>query len=152
MKAIAQLEGVIFTSLLSSLESLRSHNTTKTMKPLLYRNVIEPLVAEEVQRQLENLSPELVSYINPEQAIAYALNRLPALYATSEEGWNRQQQKAKTELAQQIALAVKSALKAVYQNPLKPSTPLSINHAIAEQFDEPIVIDFTQNLRPQLWP
>jgi Late competence development protein ComFB len=122
------------------------------MKPLLYRNVLEPLVAEEVQRQLENLSPELVSYINPEQAIAYALNRLPALYATSEEGWNRQQQKAKTELAQQIALATKSALKAVFQNPLKPATPLSVNHAIAEQFDEPIIIDFTQNLRAQLWP
>ena len=122
------------------------------MKPLLYRNVLEPLVTEEVQRQLENLSPELVSYINPDQAIAYALNRLPALYATSEEGWNRQQQKAKTELAQQIALAAKSALKAVYQNPLKPSTPLSVNHAIVEQFDEPIVIDFKQNLRAQLWP
>ncbi len=56
-----------------------------------YRNVMEPLVAEEVQRQLPL---KLVKYLNRAQAIAYALNRLPALYATSERGWHLQMLKA----------------------------------------------------------
>jgi len=91
---------------------------------LLYRNALEPLVTEEVKRQLEQLSPKLVKYINPEQVIAYALNRLPPLYATSIEGWTRQQQLAKTKLEKQIFLAVRQGLAAVQRDPLKVSTPL----------------------------
>ena len=91
---------------------------------LPYRNAIEPLVFEEVQRQLQHLPPQLVKYLNPAQVSAYALNRLPALYATSVEGWYRQQQKAKTQLAKQIFLAVRQGLAAVQRDPLKVSTPL----------------------------
>lgn len=91
----------------------------------LYRNALEPLVVDEVMQQLQHLPPKLVQYINPEQAIAYALNRLPALYATSVEGWTQQQQRAKNELAQQIVLAVRQGLAAVQRDPLKVSTPLA---------------------------
>lgn len=95
-------------------------------KNSLYRNAIEPLVTEEVERQLQRLPSPLVEYINPVQVMAYALNRLPALYATSEEGWRRQQLRAKTQFGPQIAVAVRQAIAAVQKDPLKVSTPLKL--------------------------
>lgn len=93
---------------------------------LSYINVLETIVTEEVERQIEKLSPHLARYINPAQVIAYALNRLPSLYATSEEGWHKQQLKAKTELKDQIIKAVRQGLAAVQKDPLKVTTPLKI--------------------------
>ncbi|MFE1746158.1 late competence development ComFB family protein [Coleofasciculus sp. H7-2] len=92
---------------------------------LTYCNVMELLVAQEVHRQLQQLPPKLVKYINPAQAIAYALNRLPALYATSPRGWYLQQQRAKAKLAPQIVVAVGQALAAVQQDPLNVAIPLN---------------------------
>ncbi len=90
----------------------------------IYRNAIEPLVAEELEQQLHRLPKQIVRYLNPAQVMAYALNRLPALYATSEEGWHRQQQHAKQQLKEQIVTAVRQGLAAVQKDPLKYSTPL----------------------------
>jgi hypothetical protein len=90
---------------------------------LTYCNVMELLVAQEVHRQLQQLPPKLVNYINPAQAIAYALNRLPALYATSPRGWYLQQQRAKAKLSPQIVVAVGQALAAVQQDPLNVAIP-----------------------------
>lgn len=89
------------------------------MEVLLYRNALEPLVAEEVQRQLQNLPSELITYINPAQAIAFALNQLPPLYCTSQRGWELQQRKAQEKLASQIQLAVHRALNAIQLDPLR---------------------------------
>lgn len=99
---------------------------------LIYRNAIEPLVAEEVEQQLRLLPSQLVEYINPAQVMAYALNRLPALYATSEEGWLRQQRRAKTQLKTQIVVAVRQGLAAVQKDPLKASTPLKLRGNLEE--------------------
>lgn len=90
----------------------------------VYRIALEPLVTDEVMGQLEHLPPKLVKYINPAQVIAYALNRLPSLYATSVEGWTQQQRRAKNELEKQIFIAVPQGLAAVQRDPLKVSTPL----------------------------
>jgi Late competence development protein ComFB len=120
------------------------------MEPLIYRNAIEPLVALEVERQLQNLQPGVIAYINPAQVIAYALNRLPTLYATSEEGWNKQQQKVKTQLAQQIEVAVKWGLNVVLQDPFKPSTPLSLHDKTADQVEGRILRDRRPNFRINL--
>lgn len=92
--------------------------------PIYYRNALEPLVTKEVMRQLKQMPPKLAKYLNPAQIVAYALNRLPALYATSIEGWIRQQQKAEKELSAQIVLAVRQGCAAVQRDPLKCSTPL----------------------------
>lgn len=97
---------------------------TITSKSLIYRNAIEPMVVQEVEHQLRHLSPKMLKYIDPVQVIAYALNRLPALYATSEEGWNWQQARAKSKMKEQITTAVRQALVAVQRDPLKISTPL----------------------------
>ena len=93
----------------------------------VYRNALEPLIREEVEEQIEKLPVKLAFYINPHQAIAYALNRLPAFYATSEEGWQRQQQKAKEELGDKITLAARWGINAVIQDPLKVFTPLKLS-------------------------
>jgi Late competence development protein ComFB len=118
----------------------------------IYLNVLEPLVTQEVERQLQNLPPEVASYINPVQAIAYALNHLPPLYATSEEGLRRQQQKAKTQLRQQIESAVKWGLNAVLQDPLKPSIPLRLPPETVEKYDLQVLMNSTQDVSIQLWP
>jgi len=96
-------------------------NSTK-----FYRNALEPLVAEEVERQLQHLPPQLVKYLQSEQIMAYALNRLPAMYATSIEGWQRQQLVAKNRFQNQIVVAVRQGIAAVQRDPLKVSTPLSL--------------------------
>lgn len=92
-----------------------------------YKNVMEPLVVEEVQRQLEKLPPKLVPYVNPAQAIAYALNRLPALYATSQRGLHIQQLRAKDQLANQISMAVRQGLAAVQRDPLRVTDSLNFS-------------------------
>lgn len=89
-----------------------------------YQNVIESLVAREVDRQLRHLSPSWVAHINAANVIAYALNRLPPLYATSTEGWERQRQYAETELLEEVVIAVRQGIAAVYRDPIKTYTPL----------------------------
>ncbi|MFB2970200.1 late competence development ComFB family protein [Aerosakkonema sp. BLCC-F183] len=101
-------------------------NTLISERCSRYCNVLEPLVAEEVERQLQNLPPKLLKYINPAQVAAYALNRLPALYATSVEGWQRQQQRANKELRSKITEAVRQGLAAVQRDPLRVATPLNV--------------------------
>ena len=92
--------------------------------PSGYQNVLEPLVLAEVERQRKNLSPQLASFINPLDVSTYALNRLPALYANSDTGWQRQRQKAE-KMQQEIATAVHWGVNAVIQDPLRGSGSLN---------------------------
>jgi hypothetical protein len=89
-----------------------------------YINVMELLVAEEVDLQLQTLAPRVVKYLKPVEVETYALNRLPALYASSEKGWQHQYEKAKRELHNQIRTAVRQAIAAVQIDPLRTSHPL----------------------------
>jgi hypothetical protein len=98
-----------------------------------YRNAMESLVAEEVERQMQRLAPNLLRYINTTEVVAYALNRLPALYATSEKGWRQQRLRGKSELGNQIVIAVRQALAAVQKDPLRASTPLKLQDNIESQ-------------------
>ncbi|MGC9526638.1 MAG: late competence development ComFB family protein [Limnospira sp.] len=85
---------------------------------------MEDLVAEEVRRQLALLSPRLTQYIKRVEVETYALNRLPALYASSKEGWLHQKRKAGNELLDQIKQSVRQAIAAVQRDLLRSSTPL----------------------------
>lgn len=91
-----------------------------------YRNGMEPLVVQEVDKQLKLLPSKTVIYINKTEAIAYALNRLPPLYATSEKGWQQQQARANRDLHSQIVTAVRQAIVAVQRDPLRSVTPLKL--------------------------
>ena len=90
-----------------------------------YQNVMEFLVAEEVERQLNALSPKLAMYIRCLEVQTYALNRLPSLYASSERGWQYQRQKAEVKFQQNIITGVRQAFSAVQTDPLRRSKPLS---------------------------
>jgi hypothetical protein len=86
---------------------------------------MEALVIEEVEKQVQQLPVKVASYIKVPEVVAYALNRLPGLYATSKRGWQRQLHHARTELYKQIATSVRQAIVAVQRDPLRVNDPLN---------------------------
>ncbi|PSN18170.1 competence protein ComFB [filamentous cyanobacterium CCP5] len=91
-----------------------------------YVNVMELLVAEEVDRQLKQLSPKVSKYVKRFEVETYALNRLPPLYASSEKGWDHQYERAKQAHKTQISKSVMQAMAAVQVDPIRSSRPLSL--------------------------
>lgn len=91
-----------------------------------YTNVMERLVAEEVGRQKAKLPPKLREYIKTAEVETFALNRLPALYASSEKGWQMQYEKAAQAHAEEVTQAVRRGIAAVQVDPLRASQPLSV--------------------------
>lgn len=98
----------------------------------IYKNVMELLVEAEVSRQYKALSPRMASYVDPTELVAYALNQLPALYATSEKGLDYQLKRGQEKYMAQIAQAVQRAIAAVSRDPLRASNPLQ------DQFAAPL--------------
>ncbi|MEA5553078.1 late competence development ComFB family protein [Anabaena cylindrica UHCC 0172] len=88
-------------------------------------NVMEMLVVEEVEKQIKSLPVKTADYIKASEVVAYALNRLPCLYATSKRGWQRQWHHGKTELYQKITTAVRQGIIAVQRDPLRVNDPLN---------------------------
>ncbi len=87
-------------------------------------NVMESLVAQEVDWQIQQLPRKVARYVNRVEVITYALNRLPCLYACSQKGMQLQTQRAKRDLREQIQTAVRQGLIAVQQDPLRVAVPL----------------------------
>ncbi|WP_416671675.1 late competence development ComFB family protein [Egbenema bharatensis] len=90
----------------------------------IYKNVMELLVEEEVVRQSKALPPRMASYVNQVELVAYALNQLPALYATTEVGLEHQLKRGRERHGQTITQAVRRALAAVSRDPLRTHVPL----------------------------
>ena len=96
-------------------------------------NVMEVLVSEEAERQL-NASPHKVAgHVNPFEVTAFALNRLPSLYATSKRGWKRQWKRGQGELKSSIAAAVHQGINAVQRDPLHADTSLTFTEVDAAE-------------------
>jgi len=95
----------------------------------IYKNVMELLVEEEVVRQFKALSPRIAAYINQVEWVAYALNQLPPLYATSEKGLHHQIQRGRVKHGAEIKQAVLRALAAIRRDPIRSSTPLESPYA-----------------------
>lgn len=95
----------------------------------IYKNVMELLVEEEVGQQFKALPPRVSTYINQVEWVAYALNQLPPLYATSEKGLHHQMQRGKAKHGPEIKQAVVRALAAIRRDPLRLSTPLESPYA-----------------------
>lgn len=88
------------------------------------KNAIEELVISEIDLQISHLPKYRREQINLSEVAAYALNRLPPMYATSKSGWLRQRKKAITEMRPQIESAVRRALVSVKPDALRDSSPL----------------------------
>ena len=99
-------------------------NATKASRPQICLNVMESLVTEEIEQQLQHFPTQLTWYINKVDVMTYAMNRLPALYASSESGWRHQMSYGKKKLGEQIAVAVRQAFLAVQRNLLRVAIPL----------------------------
>lgn len=82
-----------------------------------YDNAMEPLVIEELEVQLQKLPVEEAEKINKKEAIAFALNRLPPLYSTTEEGWYWQQERALEKFPDLIAKMVAWAIRKTQKKP-----------------------------------
>ncbi|MBO9999747.1 MAG: late competence development ComFB family protein [Cyanobacteria bacterium SID2] len=89
-----------------------------------YINVMEVLVAEEVENQLQDFSQTMLPYIRKADVATYALNRLPCLYASSKEGFERQKKLGIKKYSKQIEVAVRQALIAIQRDPIRRFTPL----------------------------
>jgi hypothetical protein len=101
-------------------------SSLKSDQAQTYRNVMESLVLEEVEKQYQRLPPKVAAYVNRAEVVAFALNRLPPLYATSERGWQQQRTKARKDLDSQIVASVRQAIAAVQRDPLRATTPLKV--------------------------
>ncbi len=99
-------------------------NRSSKAESHMYKNIMEDLVQQEVSRQLAKLPLKLAAYIDPVEVETFALNHLPPLYASSEEGKNYQFQKGQKNLQQEIMTSVRHAILAVQRDPLRTSKPL----------------------------
>ncbi len=73
-------------------------------------NVMEELVTTEALLQIAEIEAASDRYIDVGDIAAFALNRLPPLYATTTEGANYQRQRARDELSGLIAQRVREAI------------------------------------------
>jgi hypothetical protein len=94
-------------------------------------NVLEEIIVREIYIQIEELRPDMQPKIKVAEVTAYALNRLPPLFATSRNGWKHQYEYALNELQPQIVQLIRSGFKTVlFGDPLHDITPLP-NHLFA---------------------
>ncbi|MDX1978361.1 MAG: late competence development ComFB family protein [Pseudanabaenaceae cyanobacterium bins.68] len=89
-----------------------------------FSNVLENLVLSAAQAVAKQVDADVRSQINLAEVSAYALNRLPPMYATSQRGWEVLRRKAKEELAREILLRVKAAFEQVLNRPKRNPQPL----------------------------
>ncbi len=85
---------------------------------------MEVLIEGEIDLQLRKLSDKDRAMVKRAQVMAYALNRLPSLYVTSSKGWRQQWVRGKGDLHKDVATAVRRAMIAVQQDPLRAMSPV----------------------------
>lgn len=100
-------------------------NYNKPENDYVNRNVMEILVSEEIDRQINRLPSNIKKFINPIEVATYALNRLPALYASSQQGFNKQKIRGRAEYSVKVTQEVRKGFAAVQQDLLRSSTPLT---------------------------
>jgi hypothetical protein len=88
-----------------------------------YKNVMEVLVDEEIDRQTRSLPLQVAHRFNRIEIATFALNRLPPLYASSQEGVEFQYDYGQKNLSDQIAGIVEDALSVIKNEPIRVSTP-----------------------------
>jgi Late competence development protein ComFB len=106
-----------------------------------YKNVMEILVDEEIDRQTQSYSKQEAQAINRIEVAAHALNHLPSLYASSQEGVGLQYERGLEELGSDITESVLQALSTIEKRPLRDSTPFSLLQSDKAQLTDPSLSD-----------
>ncbi|RZM77304.1 late competence development ComFB family protein [Leptolyngbya iicbica] len=111
-----------------------------------YFNVMEGLVSQEVWRQIKNMPSWFRKSRRWSEVMPYALNRLPTLYASSQQGFQHQVRYAQQQLQATISQVVKDALLVTRPDPLEHRGQLKVEHlkdsevvlqALGQVFGEP---------------
>ena len=113
----------------AQVQQLRDELAKQNSQSFTCINLMEILVKEAVFQELKKLPLHLSKGLSPEEITTNALNHLPPLYVTSQEGKVYQLQKADA-MKDQIYLAVARAVGAILRDPLRKATPLT-----ADSFD-----------------
>ncbi len=87
-------------------------------------NIMEELVNDEIERQFIRLPENIKQNIRKVEVATFALNRLPALYASCHKGLNKQKLKGKSKFSVQITRVVRQAFAIVQEDILRYSSPL----------------------------
>jgi Late competence development protein ComFB len=117
-----------------------------------YKNVMELLVDNEIDRQTHDYPKEEAQGINRIDVAAYALNHLPPLYASSQEGVEIQFGRGQAEFGELIVVAVAQALEVITQKPerfvtpLRPIAEIEAELILAQQDFEEIAADLANSL------
>ena len=85
---------------------------------------MEVLVGEEIERQISRYPAEIRQHFNRVEVATHALNRLPPLYASCYEGFNKQKLTGRSKHSAEITKNVRQAFAAVQKDLLRSSTPL----------------------------
>ncbi|GBF81441.1 late competence development ComFB family protein [Aphanothece sacrum] len=83
-------------------------------------NVMEELVLSEAISSIKEIAAQQQGELDVGDIAAYALNRLPPLYATTEEGADYQRQRAKEDLQTLITKQVKEGIQRYIDRPTVP--------------------------------
>jgi hypothetical protein len=84
-------------------------------------NLTEQLVQVEIDRQFAAMSDKVRLFLRRADIMSYALNRLPAFYATTNRGRQKQVEQAYGILYPQMESVVRQAIAAVLHDPLRTS-------------------------------
>ena len=87
-------------------------------------NIMEELVNNEIERQFKCLPENIKQNINKIEVATFALNRLPALYASCHKGLNKQKLKGKSKFSVQVTRVVRQAFAIIQEDILRSSSPL----------------------------
>ncbi len=96
------------------------------------RHALEELVIEEAEAQHKRLSADVKKRVDLSEVIAYALNRLPPMYATTQRGWVQQRKKADQELSTAIAKTVRNGFLSTQSDVLRQTDPIPAHELISQ--------------------
>lgn len=96
------------------------------------RNALEELVIEEAEAQYKRLGADVKKRVDLSEVIAYTLNRLPPMYATTQRGWIQQRKKADQELGAAIAKTVRNGFLSTQSDVLRQQDPIPAHELISQ--------------------
>ena len=96
------------------------------------RNALEELVIEEAEAQFKRLGADVKKQVDLSEVIAYTLNRLPPMYATTQRGWTQQRKRAAQEMGTAITKTVRNGFLSTQSDVLRQTDPIP-NHELISQ-------------------
>ncbi|NMF58193.1 late competence development ComFB family protein [Pseudanabaena yagii] len=96
------------------------------------RNALEELVIEEAEAQYKRLGADVKKRVDLSEVIAYTLNRLPPMYATTQRGWVQQRKKAQQELGAAITKTVRNGFLSTQSDVLRQNDPIPAHELISQ--------------------